>query len=95
MPIPRRSMPTSGAPPSPEMEREIPEGAKLLKPRIEGHRRDLRERGYVVACGLWSPHINGLAVPLWGPQYRTYVVVTMACSRRCTTRSGCTRRLRR
>src|SRR3954465_7379379 len=47
-----------------EMEREIPEGAKILKPRIEGNRRFLRENGYVVACGLWSPHINGLAVPL-------------------------------
>ena len=60
-----------------EMEREIPEGAKLLRPRIEGNRRDLREHGYVVACGLWSPHINGLAVPLWSPQYQTYVVVTI------------------
>ena len=33
--------------------------------------------GYVVACGLWSPHINGLAVPLWSPQYQTFVVVTI------------------
>jgi DNA-binding IclR family transcriptional regulator len=60
-----------------EMEREIPVGAKLLRPRIEGNRRFLREHGYVVACGLWSPHINGLAVPLWSPQYQTYVVVTI------------------
>jgi DNA-binding IclR family transcriptional regulator len=60
-----------------EMEREIPEGAKLLKPRIEGNRRHLREHGYVVACGLWSPHINGVAVPLWSPQYQTYVVTTI------------------
>jgi DNA-binding IclR family transcriptional regulator len=60
-----------------EMEREIPEGAKLLKPRIEANRQFLRERGYVVACGLWSPHINGLAVPLWSPQYQTFVVVTI------------------
>ena len=60
-----------------EMEREIPEGAKLLKPRIEGNRRLLREHGYVVACGLWSPHINGVAVPLWSPQYQTYVVTTI------------------
>jgi hypothetical protein len=37
----------------------------------------LRERGYVVACGLWSPHINGIAVPLWSPQYQTFVVVTI------------------
>jgi DNA-binding IclR family transcriptional regulator len=60
-----------------EMEREIPEGAKLLKPRIEANRVFLRERGYVVACGLWSPHINGLAVPLWSPQYQTFVMVTI------------------
>jgi DNA-binding IclR family transcriptional regulator len=37
----------------------------------------LRERGYVTVCGLWSPHINGLAVPLWSPQYQTFVVVTI------------------
>ena len=60
-----------------EMEREIPEGAKLLRPRLEANRRFLREHGYVVACGLWSPHINGLAVPLWSPQYQTFVVVTI------------------
>jgi DNA-binding IclR family transcriptional regulator len=60
-----------------EMEREIPEGARMLKPRIEANRQFLREHGYVVACGLWSPHINGLAVPLWSPQYQTFVVVTI------------------
>src|SRR5258707_15064854 len=60
-----------------EMEREIPEGARLLRTRIENNRRFLREHGYVVACGLWSPHINGLAVPLWSPQYQTFVVVTI------------------
>jgi DNA-binding IclR family transcriptional regulator len=60
-----------------EMERELPEAAKLLKPRIEGNRDFLREHGYVVACGLWSPHINGCAVPLWSPQYQTVVVVTI------------------
>jgi DNA-binding IclR family transcriptional regulator len=48
-----------------EMEREIPDGAKMLRPRLDNNRRFLREHGYVVACGLWSPHINGLAVPLW------------------------------
>jgi DNA-binding IclR family transcriptional regulator len=60
-----------------EMEREIPEAAKVLKPRIRGNRQHLREHGYVVACGLWSPHINGVAVPLWSPQYQTYVVVSI------------------
>ena len=33
--------------------------------------------GYVTAFGTWSPHINGCAVPLWSPQYQTYVVVTI------------------
>jgi DNA-binding IclR family transcriptional regulator len=60
-----------------EMEREIPEAAKLLRARIEANRRHLREHRYVVACGTWSPHINGCAVPLWSPQYQTYVVVTI------------------
>ncbi|MBV9558966.1 MAG: IclR family transcriptional regulator [Bradyrhizobium sp.] len=60
-----------------EMEREMPEGAKLLRPRIENNRRLLKEQGYVTACGLWSPHINGVAVPLWSPQYQTFVVVTI------------------
>ena len=60
-----------------EMEREVSDGAKLLRPRIEDNRRFLREHGYVVACGLWSPHINGLAVPLWSPLYQTFVVVTI------------------
>jgi DNA-binding IclR family transcriptional regulator len=60
-----------------EMERETPDGAKLLRPRLESNRKFLRENGYVVACGLWSPHINGLAVPLWSPQYQTFVVVTI------------------
>jgi DNA-binding IclR family transcriptional regulator len=60
-----------------EMARELPEAAKLLRPRIDANRQFLRERGYVVACGLWSPHINGLAVPVWSPQYQTFVVVTI------------------
>src|ERR1700748_3892381 len=60
-----------------EMEREAPDAAKVLKPRIEANRQFLRENGYVVACGLWSPHINGVAVPLWSPQYQTFVVVTI------------------
>jgi DNA-binding IclR family transcriptional regulator len=60
-----------------EMERELPEDAKLLRPRIEPNRGFLREHGYVASCGLWSPHINGVAVPLWSPQYQTFVVVTI------------------
>lgn len=60
-----------------EMERELPEGAKVLRPRLEANRVSLKEKGYVTACGLWSPHINGLALPLWSPQYQTFVVLTI------------------
>ena len=60
-----------------EMEREAPDAAKLIRPRIEANRKFLREHGYVTALGLWSPHINGLSVPVWSPQYQTYVVVTI------------------
>jgi DNA-binding IclR family transcriptional regulator len=60
-----------------EMERDNPDDAKILRPRLEGNRQFLREHGYVTACGLWSPHINGIAAPLWSPQYQTFVVVTI------------------
>jgi len=60
-----------------EMEREIPESAKVLRPRLDAGRSSLREKGYVTLCGLWSPHINGLAIPLWSQQYQTYVVITI------------------
>jgi DNA-binding IclR family transcriptional regulator len=60
-----------------EMEREIPHEAKCLRAALEHNRGFLRQHGYVVACGSWSPHINGLAVPLWSPQYQTFVVVTI------------------
>jgi DNA-binding IclR family transcriptional regulator len=60
-----------------EMEREYPEDAKVLGPRMEINRRHLQETGYVVTCGLWSPHINGIAAPIWSPQYQTYAVITI------------------
>ena len=59
-----------------EMEREVPD-ANMLRSRIEASRHQLREHGYVTSFGTWSPHINGCAVPLWSPQYQTYVVVTI------------------
>jgi DNA-binding IclR family transcriptional regulator len=60
-----------------DMEREIPDDAQILRSRIEGNRRALREHGCVTASGLFSPHICGIAAPLWSPQYQTYVVVTI------------------
>ena len=80
---------------SPRWSGKCPTPPRLLRPRIENNRRFLHEHGYVVACGLWSPHINGLAVPLWSPQYQTFVVVTIGLCRRCLTRNGCTRKWRR
>lgn len=61
-----------------EMEREVPEAATLLRPRLADNRQFLKDNGYVTACGTWSPHLNGLALPLWSPQYQTYVVLSIA-----------------
>ncbi|PZA13997.1 IclR family transcriptional regulator [Rhodopseudomonas palustris] len=60
-----------------EIQRDAPADAALLSERIESDRAMLRERGYVVSCGLFSPHINGIAVPIWSPQYQTYVMATI------------------
>jgi DNA-binding IclR family transcriptional regulator len=60
-----------------EMAREMPEDASVLRSRIEGNRASLREHGYVIAGGMFSPHITGIAAPIWSPQYQTYVVVTI------------------
>ena len=60
-----------------DIARELPQEAPLLRDRLAANRMALRQQGYVTACGLWSPHINGIAAPLWSPQYQTYVVVTI------------------
>jgi DNA-binding IclR family transcriptional regulator len=60
-----------------EMDREIPDEARLLKQRLDGNRRALRENGYVISSGLWNPHITGISVPLWSPHYRDYLVLTI------------------
>ena len=60
-----------------DIERELPKEAPILRERLAGNRIALREQGFVTACGYWSPHINGIAAPLWSPQYQTYVVVTI------------------
>jgi DNA-binding IclR family transcriptional regulator len=60
-----------------EMSREMPEDAKILHSRIESNRASLREHGYVITGGIFSPHITGIAAPIWSPQYQTYVVVTI------------------
>lgn len=60
-----------------DIQRDTPADAALLSERIDAARAMLNERGYVVSCGLFSPHINGIAVPIWAPQYQTYVMVTI------------------
>ncbi|MCO5129008.1 MAG: IclR family transcriptional regulator [Xanthobacteraceae bacterium] len=60
-----------------EMAREHPQDAGALRPRMAANRGHFLEKGYVVTCGLWSPHINGIATPIWSPQYQTYAVITI------------------
>jgi DNA-binding IclR family transcriptional regulator len=59
------------------MERDLPHEAKHLHARIAANRRSLRTYGYVISCGLWNPYINGISVPLWSPQYRDFLVLTL------------------
>jgi DNA-binding IclR family transcriptional regulator len=60
-----------------DMQREIPDDAKILRHRLEDNRRSLRENGYVISTGLWNPHITGISVPLWSPHYRDHLVLTI------------------
>ena len=60
-----------------DMSREMPEEAKILSGRIVRNRESLRAHGYVIAGGMFSPHITGIAAPIWSPQYQTFVVVTI------------------
>ena len=60
-----------------DIARELPEDGRILRSRIERNRRSLREDGYVIAGGFFTPHITGIAAPMWSPQYQTYVVVTI------------------
>ena len=60
-----------------DMAREMADDAKILRSRIERNRASLAEYGYVTAGGMFSPHITGIAAPIWSPQYQTYVVVTI------------------
>lgn len=59
------------------MQRETPDDARLLDARIEANRRSLRDDGYVISCGLWNPHITGISMPLWSPQYNDFLVITI------------------
>ncbi|RYX95897.1 MAG: IclR family transcriptional regulator [Bradyrhizobiaceae bacterium] len=60
-----------------EMAREMPEEAGILRSCIDANRQSLRDNGYVIASGMFSPHITGIAVPIWSPHYQTFVVVVI------------------
>lgn len=60
-----------------DMEREIPDDARILRQKLDSNRRSLRESGYVISAGLWNSHITGISVPLWSPHYRDYLVLTI------------------
>ncbi len=60
-----------------DMEREIPDDAKHLRPAAADDRRSLQDNGYVISRELWNPHISGIATPLWSPQYQTFLVITI------------------
>jgi DNA-binding IclR family transcriptional regulator len=47
---------------------------------LKENRLLLRKQGYTVACGLLSPNINGIAAPVWSPQYQTFVIATIGLS---------------
>ncbi|MET0970650.1 MAG: IclR family transcriptional regulator [Tardiphaga sp.] len=60
-----------------ELAREMPDDAKILRGAVAANRASLRDNGYVITTGLFTPHINGIATPIWSPQYQTFVVVTI------------------
>jgi DNA-binding IclR family transcriptional regulator len=60
-----------------DIARDLPEDGRILRSRIDRNRRSLFDKGYVTAGGMFSPHINGIAAPIWSPHYQTFVVVTI------------------
>ena len=76
-----------------EMEREIPDGAKLLRPRLESNRHSC------VKTVMSSPAACGARISTaWPSRYgrrniRHSSWSRSVCWRRCMTKSGCTRRL--
>ncbi len=31
----------------------------------------------MISNGLWNPHVTGISVPMWSPQYRDFLVITI------------------
>lgn len=60
-----------------EISRDDAESGRVLRETVAAGRQSLAEHGYVITSGLWTPHISGIAVPIWSPQYQTFVVVTI------------------
>jgi DNA-binding IclR family transcriptional regulator len=57
-----------------DLERHAPDEAGKLKAALPPVVRALRRNGYVISCGDWNEHINGIAVPMWSPRHQTYLV---------------------
>ena len=55
-----------------EMEREIPEAPSCCGRASRATAVICANMAMSSPAALWSPHINGCAVPLWSPQYQTY-----------------------
>jgi len=60
-----------------QIAQQTPKDAERLRSRLDHNRLMLKERGSVIACGLFRAHLNGIAVPFWSSLYGTFVVLTM------------------
>lgn len=60
-----------------EISRRDAADGELLRSSVEANRASLAERGFVTVNNLWTPHISGIATPIWSPHYQTFVVVTV------------------
>ncbi|MDH2346213.1 MULTISPECIES: hypothetical protein [unclassified Bradyrhizobium] len=59
------------------IDRCAPKEAERLRSRLQRNRLALRERGYVIGCGLFRAHLNAIAVPFWSSLYNSFLVLTM------------------
>ena len=78
-----------------DMEREIPESAKLLRPRLDADRYALRERGYVTVCGCGARISTDWPSRCGRRNIRPMSWSRSACFPMFMMRCGCTRTLRR
>jgi len=60
-----------------EIARQAPEDARKLRTWLASHLAAFRRTGYVVSCGDWNRHINGIALPLHSPTFGTTLVFVL------------------